>query len=243
MTMRRKDRFDFKQFSICQEHAGMKVGTDSDLLGTLSAGGQNILDIGTGTGVLSLMLAQRYPEAKVTAIEIDENAVKDATLNFANSPFHQRITLHHQSFQDYLQETKNLSEKPIFDSVICNPPYFDKSLECPNESRTRARHTSSLPFPVLVKGAYDLLCEGGCFSVCIPKEVLEDFKTECLLAGFWLKDIYKIQSVPEKEAVRFVLVHRKGSMIEPKEHQFCMRNADRSRSSWYIELMRPFHKD
>ena len=78
-------KFEYKKFSIQQDHAAMKVGTDADLLGTLSAGGNNILDIGTGTGVLSLMLAQRYPDAHITAIEIDENAILDAEVNFKNS--------------------------------------------------------------------------------------------------------------------------------------------------------------
>lgn len=237
--MRRKGVFQYKQFSIHQEHAGMKVGTDSDLLGTLSAGGQRILDIGTGTGVLALMLAQRYPEAQITAIEIDENAILDATQNIAESPFSDRISLQHISFQEYLNQDGQL---PVFDSVICNPPYFDKSLECPDESRTRARHTSSLPFPVLIDGAYRLLEDGGCFSVCIPFEVLDDFKTQCLLKGFWLKDIYKVKTVPDDDAKRFVLVHREGRMIDAKEHECCMLNADRSRSEWYLELMRDFHR-
>lgn len=236
--MRRKGVFEFKQFSIHQEHSGMKVGTDSDLLGTLSAGGNRILDIGTGTGVLALMLAQRCPNAQITAIEIDENAMLDATVNISESAFKDRISLHHISFQDFMKS----DELPVYDSVICNPPYFDKSLECPDESRTRARHTSSLPFPVLVDGAYRLLEDGGVFSVCIPGEVLEDFKTECLLRGFWLKDIYKVKSVPDAEAKRYVLVHRKGRMIEPVEHECCMRNEDRTLSEWYLELMQDFHK-
>ena len=102
-----------------------------------------ILDIGTGTGILTLMMAQRFPDAKLTAIEIDENAVIDATANFSNSPWNDRITLHHIALQDYTPQHK-------FDAIVCNPPYFDKSLECPGIRRLRARHTSSLPFGTLV---------------------------------------------------------------------------------------------
>lgn len=237
--MGRKDVFEYKQFVVNQQHAAMKVGTDSDLLGTLSQGGSQILDIGTGTGVLSLMLAQRYPESQITAIEIDENAIIDARQNFEASPFGQRITLHHTSFQDYL---KNLPQEPTFDSVVCNPPYFDKSLECDDLGRLRARHSSSLPFDVLIGGAYSLLKEGGVFSVCIPPEVLEYFSYICILKGFSLQDIYKIKSIPEKEPKRYVLVHRKGAVKEVREHIHCMRNTDKTRSDWYKELMQEFHR-
>ena len=233
--------FRYKQFTITQNHAAMRVGTDSDLLGTLSAGGNNILDIGTGTGVLSLMLAQRFPNAQIQAIEIDENAVLDAKDNFVASPFADRIKLEHIAFQDYIKEVKDTM--PIYDSVVCNPPYFDKSLECNNLSKTRARHSSSLPFSILIKGAYQLLKPGGFFSVCIPKEVLEDFSAECTIVGFSLQDIYKIKTVPEKEAKRFVLVHRKGRERAPQEYVCCMLNEERQRSTWYLQLMKDFHLD
>ena len=223
----------------------MKVGTDSDLLGTLGEGGQRILDIGTGTGVLSLMFAQRYPEAQITAVEIDENAIIDAQRNFAESKFSDRITLHHSSFQDFLSSCKKdlqNSDRELqpFDSVICNPPYFDKSLECPDQGRSRARHSSSLPFDVLARGAYDLLTEGGVFSVCIPPEVLDAFCAECAFAGFALKDCYQIKSLPHKAPKRYVLVHQKGLTQPARSYTYCMRTEDHSRSEWYKELMKDF---
>lgn len=245
------DLFKYQQFTICQAHAAMKVGTDSDLLGTLGEGGQHILDIGTGTGVLSLMFAQRYPEAKITAVEIDDNAVLDAQRNFDESKFSDRITLHHTSFQEFLKgqitnhglrEESSVSgqEPQLFDSVICNPPYFDKSLECPDQGRSRARHSSSLPFDVLARGAYDLLVDGGVFSVCIPPEVLDAFSAECAFAGFALKDCYQIKSLPHKAPKRYVLVHQKGLKQPARSYTYCMRNEDHSRSEWYKELMKDF---
>lgn len=235
--MGNKSIFRYKQFDIVQEHAAMKVGTDSDLLGTLAAGGTDILDIGTGTGIISLMMAQRFPDAKISAIDIDENAILDASVNFANSPFSSRLSLIHISFQDFLASS---SGQESFDCVVCNPPYFDKSLECDNLSKTRARHSSSLPFHVLIKGAYDLLVSGGVFSVCIPPEVLEDFSAECLFCGFWLKDIYKIKSVPEKEPKRYVLVHQKGNPGTTSSYTFSMRNSDKTRSDWYKQQLKDF---
>lgn len=236
--MGRKDFFQFKNFNIHQGHAAMKLGTDSDLLGTLSEGGSNILDIGTGTGVLSLMLAQRYPEAHITAIEIDENAIIDAKQNFEESPYTDRISLIHTAFQDYVAD----SQTGLYDSVVCNPPYFDQSLECgDNIGRTRARHSSSLPFTDLIAGAYALLKDEGVFSVCIPPEVLSKFTAECLLTGFCLKASYMIKSVPDKDPKRYVLVYKKGSYVPCQEFTFCMRNEDRSVSKWYKDLMKDFH--
>lgn len=230
--------FRYRQFTIDQRHAAMKVGTDCDLLGTLSVGGERILDIGTGTGILSLMLAQRYPQARITAVEIDDRAIIDARTNFASSPFADRIELVHAAFQDYCRSADPL---PKFDSVVCNPPYFDRSLECADESRTRARHTSSLPFSDLASGAYSLLADEGYFSVCIPYEVLDDFIAECSFKGFWLQELYKIKSLPDKEPVLYILVHKKGRITHYCEREFCMRNADYSRSEWYLDLMRDFH--
>lgn len=229
--------FRYQQFSVRQDHAAMKVGTDSDLLGTLAHGGTRILDIGTGTGIISLMMAQRFPEAHVTAVEIDDNAIIDAEENFRNSPFASRLTLHHQSFQEYLAEVCNTK---AFDCIVCNPPYFDKSLECPDLGRTRARHSSSLPFDVLASGAYRLLADGGVFSVCIPPEVLSDFTAQCLFAGFSQKAIYQIKSVPRKAPKRYVLTFQKGTTDTLVTETHCMRNADGSRSDWYREQMKDF---
>lgn len=214
----------------------MKVGTDSDLLGALCAGGSRILDIGTGTGVLSLMLAQRCPEARITAIEIDKDAVTDARRNFALSPWSERISLEHTSLQDFLEGYHG----PRFDSIVCNPPYFDRSLECPNPGRCRARHTSSLPFPTLTQGAWQLLEEGGQFSVCIPPEVLHDFLSLCREAGFALRRNHAIRTVPEKSPKRYVLVLTKGGECPVQEETHCLRNSDRTRSEWYRKLMEGF---
>lgn len=231
------DFFQFKEFTIHQRRAAMKVGTDGVLLGTMAEGGKQILDIGTGTGIISLMMAQRYHDAQFTAVEIDDNAYLDAQENFAASPFSDRITLVKAAFQDYARTCGR-----TFDCIVSNPPYFDESLENPDEGRTRARHTSSLPFRELIGGAYRLLEDGGCFSVCIPPEVLKKFSAECLITGFSLKTCYGIKSVPRKPMPkRYVLVYQKGLITEPEEHIFCMQNADGSRSEWYQELMKDFY--
>lgn len=232
----RNNYFQFKQFTIHQTRAAMKVGTDAALLGTLAAGGSRILDVGAGTGIISLMMAQRFPEAEITAVEIDENAYLDADDNFRESPFADRLTLHKTSFQEFAQQ-------PIsYDCIVSNPPYFDESLENPDEGRTKARHTSSLSFHDLIGGAYRMLENGGVFSVCIPPEVLKKFSAEALIVGFSLREIYGIRSVPRKpNPKRYVLVYQKGVLCEPKEYFYCMQNADGSRSEWYQELMKDFY--
>lgn len=235
--MRRKDYFQFQQFGIHQGHAAQKVGTDSDLLGTLALGDKRILDIGTGTGVIALMMAQRYPEADITAVEIDDNAILDAEANFSESPWSDRIHLVHADFQLYARQA--VEDGKLFDSVVCNPPYFDRSLEAPDQSRTRARHTSSLPFEALIGGAYNLLREGGYFSVCLPPEVIEDFQSLCIIRGFWLQEDYRILSVPEKPVKRYIQVFRKGP-ADLRVHNHCMRNADRTNSQWYNTLLGDF---
>jgi len=237
-----KNIFEFQQFTIDQSHAAMKVGTDSDLLGALAAGGRHILDIGTGTGVLSLLMAQRFPEARITAIDIDDNAIIDARTNFANSPFSDRLTLLHTSLQEFSPPKSPFQgDTGAFDAIICNPPYFDRSLEAPDKSRARARHTSSLSFKELINGAYQLLADGGTFSVCLPPEVLSVFSAECLLTGFWLQDNYQIKSLPHKPPKRYILIYKKGR-TECTDHEHCMRNADHTYSEWYKKITGDFLK-
>ena len=238
----KKKLFRLKQFTIDQTHASMKVGTDSDLLGTLAHGGKNILDIGTGTGILTLMMAQRFPQARFTAVEIDDNAVIDAHTNFSSSPWSERITLIHNSFQNFIEKEITEGRQERFDAIICNPPFFDKSLECPEQGRQRARHTSSLPFESLIDGAYRMLEEGGAFSLILPPEVLENFCLKAKERGFTLKERNGIQTLPDNPPKRYVLIFQK--ILDPSlsvsENTFSMRNSDNTYSQWYNDLLRDF---
>lgn len=156
--------FQFKQFTVYQEHCAMKVGTDSVLLGawTDCTNAQRILDIGTGTGLLALMLAQRC-SAHIVGIDIDQSAVTQAKENIAKSAWENRITIFHSSFQDFCTTEKN-----SYDCIISNPPYFENALKSPLEKRTIARHTDKLKLTEILEGSKKLLSKQGSLNLVLP---------------------------------------------------------------------------
>lgn len=164
-----QSQFHFKQFSISQQHSAMKLSTDALLLGGWCeiSSATHILDIGAGTGVLSLMAAQRNSSAKISAIEPDMGSYSDALENIRASVWADRIWLHNVK----LQEFKGGS----FDHIICNPPYFSRSLHSPDMARTAARHNDSLPFDELISSASKMLTESGQLSVILPYDQMEEF--------------------------------------------------------------------
>lgn len=157
--------FRFKQFEISDKSAAMKLGTDAVLLGAWAAlnTANYILDIGTGCGILALMAAQRNSTAAIDAVEIDESSCKCAKNNFNLSPWVNRISLCHQSFQDYF---KNVKKR--YDGIIVNPPYFSKQLQSPDYLRNQSRHNQALPFDVLIYGCKTILADDGCIHMVIP---------------------------------------------------------------------------
>ncbi len=161
--MREKHIFHFKQFSIRHQHAAMKVGTDGVLLGAWVNPGQTvrILDIGTGTGLIALMLAQRTGESTVIeAIEFEQHAYEEACYNVGQSPWKNRINVFHQSLQDF-------SSDP-FDLIVCNPPFFYNSMKSPDEKRVMARHADTLPMQDLARHSKRLVTENGKISLILP---------------------------------------------------------------------------
>ena len=144
--------FKFKHFEIHQDRCAMKVGTDGVLLGAWALGGKRILDIGSGTGLISLMMAQRYPEAQVVGIDLDAEACAEARENVAASPFADRVNIVDCRLQDYESLEK-------FDAIVSNPPFFLNSLKNPDSKRSMARHADSLPFRELFRGVKLLLSD------------------------------------------------------------------------------------
>lgn len=165
--------FEFKQFTIYQDGSAMKVGTDGVLLGAWANtdGKKNILDIGTGTGLIAIMAAQRNSEAMIDAIEIDPESGKQAEENVERTEWSNRINIIVSSLQDFVPEKK-------YDLIVSNPPFFNNSTKAAGKQRTDARHTYSLPHTDLIIFAKEYLSEEGILSVVLPViegEVLIDF--------------------------------------------------------------------
>ena len=162
--------FKFKQFAVEQEDVAMKVGTDGVLLGAWAdcEGAKNILDIGTGTGVIALMLAQRNTEAKIHAVEIDSTATQRARSNFDMSPWAERLDVECCAVQAFKPSEK-------FDLIISNPPYFVDSLLPPDAKRSTARHTHDLSFEELDKAVCRLLADDGRFALILPTAEFEKY--------------------------------------------------------------------
>ena len=229
--------FQFKQFTIRQQHCAMKVGTDGTLLGAwaqASAGLCRVLDVGTGTGLIALMMAQRYPEARAIAIDIDEKAVFQAQENVSASPFADRIKVIEadvQTFED--------SEK--FDFIVCNPPFFEDSLVCPDPQRTEARHTVSLGYRQLMASAFRLLKDNGRFSVIIPADCRSRLESEAHLRGFFISRLCSVQTTPVKAPKRYMIEFAKHPVNEIDITNGILESSPQIRSDWYRELTQEFY--
>ena len=192
--------FRFKQFAIEQELCAMKVGTDGVLLGAWANGGPSVLDVGTGTGIVALMMAQRHPLCQVTALDIDEGAVRQAEFNVAHSPFAERVTILHERVQDHVGE---------YDAVVSNPPFFIDSLAAPEAQRNMARHADTLSYAELMQAAWRLLHEDGELSVVVPFDYRCRMEDEATFVGFFPSRVCAVKTVERKPARRFLLAFRK----------------------------------
>ena len=217
--------FQFKQFTIYQDLCAMKVGTDGVLLGAWANGGKRVLDAGTGTGIIALMMAQRYPNAVVTAIDIDEGAVKQAQQNVAQSPFAQQITVLHNTLQEHQGE---------YDAIISNPPFFIDSLAAPDEQRNVARHTQTLTYTELMQAAWRLLSDEGELSVVVPFDYRKRMEDEAIFVGFFPSKVCAVKTTERKPAKRYLLSFKK--------HPFrCEQEQLTIGSERYQELTKEFY--
>ena len=192
--------FRFRQFTIEQELCAMKVGTDGVLLGAWAHGGSCILDIGTGTGVIALMMAQRFPDAQVTAIDIDDGAVRQAAANVAQSPFDLRIKVTQASLQKHEGQ---------YEAIVCNPPFFIDSMQAPDRQRNMARHATTLTYAELMQHAWRLLSDEGELSVVVPFDYRKRMEDEATFVGFFPSRVCAVRTVAGKSARRYMLAFRK----------------------------------
>ncbi len=206
--------FRFKQFTILQEKAAFKVGTDSIILGASANHPQNgrILDIGTGTGLLALMMAQKYPEASIDAVENDSNSAKQAKKNFDSSPFAHQITLFDEDINNFVQ-----GKKPVYDLIVCNPPFFnqEEGTLSPHKNKQKARHSVSLSFEQLINVVSKVLAENGRFFTIMPISQHELIKKSIQKASLFITGTTFINPKPSKPPHRLLFQIER----QPAQHQ------------------------
>nr|WP_311455680.1 methyltransferase [uncultured Prevotella sp.] len=228
--------FTFKQFHITDDHTAMKVGTDGVLLGAWAKGGTRILDIGTGTGLIALMMAQRFPTAQIDAIEIDKGALEDARFNVSQSPFNERINILNSSLQ--CSETQ---EEGIYDAIVCNPPYFINSLKNPLQQRTTARHTDTLSHQELIYHSKRLLKPNGTLSVIIPYDNKDILEAEAIFNGLSILKVTNIKTKSSKPAKRCLIEFGKDTTTECKIEEQVLNDDTGARTMWYQNLTQSFY--
>lgn len=228
------DYFRFKQFCIHHIRCAMKVGTDGVLLGAWGGvEGRRILDIGTGTGLIALMAAQRNPEAKVFGIDVDEEAVFQARENIAESPFCSRI-------ECILKDFLAFETKELFDAILCNPPFFTEDTLPDDKSRALARNNKNLPFPLLINKVAELLAEDGVFSLVVPNGLVQEIVGLCLENGLHLVRRCQVHTTAQKPPRRTLLAFsRKDKKCD--EQVLCLMDKDGSRTAQYQELTNDFY--
>ena len=230
--------FSFKQFAVQQDRCAMKIGTDGVLLGAWTPLINNpnaILDIGAGTGILSLMLAQRSTATQIDAIEIDEEAYEQCVENFETSPWGDQLFCFHAGLDEFVDEPED-----EYDLIISNPPFYTDTFKSENLQRDVARFEDALPFEELIEAAALLLSDNGIFSVIIPFKEEAKFVSMCNeLALFPLK-ITRVKGTPTAEIKRSLLAFCRIEQT-PLIDELVIETARHQYTSEYIELTKDFY--
>ena len=244
--------FRFKQFEVWHDKCAMKVGTDGVLLGAWCPmeevrGLQSvvrsqksevrILDVGTGSGLIALMLAQRCSEAQIDAIDIDPDAVAQAQDNFARSPWTERLHAHHVAFQDFRFQISNFK----YDLIVSNPPYFVDSLKNPDQHRQAARHTDTLSYTDLLSCAAELLADDGTLALILPAESENTVLNLAQTAGLSPTRLTHVYSKPGKPMKRVLVAFKKGTGLSCETTDFFIESETSPRSEEYKELTKDFY--
>ena len=243
--------FRFKRFEVVNERSAMKVNTDGVLLGasmTILPSDRNLLDIGTGTGTIALMAAQRLAscpcEAGATgirtiihAIDIDEASAVEAAANFCNSPWSADLQAFHASLDEY----EEVSVLPEYDLIFSNPPYFEDSLNAPEQRRNNARHTSTgLSYREILDFAAARLSDGGRVALVLPAETEHQLCRHARMNGLHLFRIVRVRTVPRKEPSRIIAEFSRIRKDTPEDTVLTIQNEGKYTEE-YLSLMRDFY--
>ena len=232
-------QFTFKQFSILQDKTAMKVGTDGVLLGAWTPINNHpfsILDIGTGTGLIALMLAQRTTAEQIDAFEIDEDAYEQAVENFENSPWGDRLFCFHAGLDEFMEEPED-----EYDLIISNPPFYTEDYKTENEQRDLARFSDAMPFEDLVEAADLLLSENGIFSVIIPYKEEEKFIALAKDFDLFPIKITRVKGTPATEMKRSLLAFSRNHLEDFPVDELVIETSRHIYTEEYITLTKDFY--
>lgn len=229
--------FRFQRFVIWHDKSSMPVGTDGVLLGAWASvhDSARILDIGTGSGLVALMAAQRAPQAQVVGIDIDEASVMQATHNAQESPFASRLTMLQADVRSC-----SLPERS-FDTILSNPPFFKNDVLPPSKRRCQARNASVLPAAQLLASVSRLLAENGRFCVVLPADSQTKFVALALENKLYLSRVMRVRTVARKMPKRVLLEFDRCPVSETSFEELLLQSADGSRSPEYTLLTRDFY--
>jgi len=239
------DYFQFQQFRIAQSACAQKVSTDACLLGAATdlAGATRVLDLGTGTGLLALMVAQRAPGVPIEAIEIDPAAAAQAAANVAASPWAGRIAVHPLSLAAYAASLGGEAPGAGFSHIICNPPFFRRSLAPPDAARATARHegAASLTFEAIVTFATGHLRPGGTLTVLLPPPEMQEFGGAAAAAGLAVQARLAVRHRPGGRHTRSIWQFGRTALAATAEAELLIQDADGAYSAGFRALLAGFY--
>ena len=242
--------FRFRQFVVWHDRCAHRVGTDGVLLGAWASleGRRRILDIGTGSGLIALMAAQRNAQARVVALEIDEAAAGQARENVAQSPFAERIKVVQADVRNFVAVVPDKSDdsspfvgENTFDCILCNPPFFTEDTLPDNSSRALARNAAMLSFDELLKAVHRLLSMDGEFHVILPSAEAKLFIDKAFMNGLHVVRHCRIRTVATKPPRRSLLSFSRTGGIVYATSELVLQNPDASRSAGYSSLTQGFY--
>jgi tRNA1Val (adenine37-N6)-methyltransferase len=236
---RKMSEFKFKQFTVQQDKCAMKIGTDGVLLGAWCPVDNNpfsVLDIGAGTGILSLMLAQRSNAEQIDSLEIDEEAYEQCVENFENSPWSDRLFCFHAGLDEFVDEPED-----EYDLIISNPPFYSEDYKTENLQRDLARFQDALPFEDLIEAADLLLSENGIFAVIIPFKEEEKFIDLCAEAELYPVRVTRVKGTPTTEIKRSLLAFKRYELPVLEANELVIETSRHQYTDEYINLTKEFY--
>jgi tRNA1Val (adenine37-N6)-methyltransferase len=232
-------KFTFKQFSVEQDKTAMKIGTDGVLLGSWAPIHHNpfsVLDIGAGTGIIALMLAQRSHAEQIDALEIDEDAYEQAVDNFENSPWGDRLFCFHAGLDEFIEEPED-----EYDLIVSNPPFYAEDYKTENEQRDLARFQDAMPFEELIEAADLLLSENGIFAIILPYREEAKFIALAKASELYPTKITRVKGTPTSSVKRSLLAFSRNETDEIEIDELTIEIERHVYTSEYIELTKEFY--